>query len=152
MRGGISPCWCCSIKQPKQMIWIQNLVWKMICLIDTLGNQFKSSHNASGWLLDDSGEEKKKQTQWVMILAAGNIQDIRRRLEGMRCSRVLQLRPRAQAAPPPAAHSPMLMLLGKLVPLQSPSSSGSSSSGRRTEGTGELCSRMFPPGAAEQPA
>lgn len=42
------------------MIWIPNLVWKMICLIDMLGNQFKSSHNASGWLLDDSGEEKKK--------------------------------------------------------------------------------------------
>lgn len=51
----------------------------------------------------------------------------------------------------PVAHSPMLMLLGKLVPLQSPSSIRR----RKTEG-----SRMFPPAAAavaptgnvEQPA
>lgn len=40
---------------------------------------------------------------------------------------------------PPAAHSPMLMLLGKLVQLQSPSSIRR----RKTEG-----SRMFPPAAA----
>ncbi|KAK9538161.1 hypothetical protein VZT92_005713 [Zoarces viviparus] len=43
----------------------------------------------------------------------------------------------------------MWMLLGKLVPLQSPgSSSSSSSSGSSTEGTAELCGRMVPPPAA----